>query len=333
MSDRGDPEGADDLHDSDADRDPDIVHRLGTEDEENKRFQQNFKPKQYPPGHKRGNTTEHYVEILEQPPVSIKTGFQSVASSGRILFAGNGPDIHSFDIVEKSHLSAWMYPKEKNFPKIPETLKEVFNPNRPTWELRDEEKEAMAKKAEAKKEGPAVKRRKLNTQKNGTAPNVELDENGKFAEGVEAEPETPEVTKSSSGDEVVDKLDPFPARPTNPELWHSGLVDEEDPKPKPVLNGKDLNAIKYEESSERAPDFAPEGWTVDKKNWRRPEFRPESRLEWKAQASTATPDIPMVQCLSVTNDGKHVVAVTGSDKVIWVFDHDGNGKLTVQSQR
>lgn len=42
---------------------------------------------------------------------------------------------------------------------------------------------------------------------------------------------------------------------------------------------------------------------------------------------------PMIQCLTATTDGKHVVAVTGSDKTIWVFEHDGAGNLVQLSQR
>ncbi|KAK3394696.1 hypothetical protein B0H63DRAFT_517799 [Podospora didyma] len=42
---------------------------------------------------------------------------------------------------------------------------------------------------------------------------------------------------------------------------------------------------------------------------------------------------PFVQGLHATTDGRHLVAVTGSDKTIWVFEHDGAGKLIQLSQR
>lgn len=42
---------------------------------------------------------------------------------------------------------------------------------------------------------------------------------------------------------------------------------------------------------------------------------------------------PMVQCLTATPDGRYVVAVTGLDKIIWVFEHDGAGNLEQLSQR
>ncbi|KAI0022176.1 hypothetical protein F4780DRAFT_777887 [Xylariomycetidae sp. FL0641] len=45
------------------------------------------------------------------------------------------------------------------------------------------------------------------------------------------------------------------------------------------------------------------------------------------------PEIAFVILLTATSDGSHVVAVTGQDKTIWVFAHDGKGGLTELSQR
>lgn len=45
------------------------------------------------------------------------------------------------------------------------------------------------------------------------------------------------------------------------------------------------------------------------------------------------PDQPIIIQLTSTDDGQHVVAVTGHDKAIWVFEHDGNGNLKELSKR
>ncbi|KAL7936303.1 hypothetical protein V8C35DRAFT_297463 [Trichoderma chlorosporum] len=45
------------------------------------------------------------------------------------------------------------------------------------------------------------------------------------------------------------------------------------------------------------------------------------------------PDRPVITHLTSTPDGGHVVAITGHDKAIWVFEHDGNGQLKQLSQR
>lgn len=42
---------------------------------------------------------------------------------------------------------------------------------------------------------------------------------------------------------------------------------------------------------------------------------------------------PFLHALSVTPDGRHLVALTGSDKTIWVFERDGSGHLKLLSQR
>lgn len=311
---------------------PTAIRGMGTEKEENIRFQTYTQLKQYPPGHKRHNNQETFVEVMEQPRVSIKTGFQCIASSGRVLFAANGPDIHSFDILGKTHLSTWKYPKDKNFPKIPEALTTVHDPNLPSWAFQPDELKGLKPKNGTENDGPTAKRRKLNKQNRQRVSDEKTDVTESQANDTNAE-----ATKGASSEGEISKEDQLPTRPTNPELWHSGIADEEEGKPEPLAkNGKglDVGNAKYEKSSVRAPDNKPEGWVVnDAENWRRPEFRPGRRLEWKHQPSTATPDIPLVQCMSVTADGKHVVAVTGSDKTIWVYEHDGNGQLTLLSQR
>ncbi|KAK0733436.1 hypothetical protein B0T26DRAFT_19797 [Lasiosphaeria miniovina] len=44
-------------------------------------------------------------------------------------------------------------------------------------------------------------------------------------------------------------------------------------------------------------------------------------------------DVPFIHELSATTDGRHIVAITGSDKTIWVFEHDGAGNLKELSRR
>ncbi|CAM1506532.1 Fc.00g061730.m01.CDS01 [Cosmosporella sp. VM-42] len=45
------------------------------------------------------------------------------------------------------------------------------------------------------------------------------------------------------------------------------------------------------------------------------------------------PDRPVVSHITSTSDGAHLLAITGHDKVIWVFEHDGKGQLTQLSRR
>ncbi|ODA82934.1 hypothetical protein RJ55_01443 [Drechmeria coniospora] len=55
--------------------------------------------------------------------------------------------------------------------------------------------------------------------------------------------------------------------------------------------------------------------------------------ESKKHQVARVPDRPVVTLLTSTEDGRHVLAVSGHDKVIWVFAHDGHGSLTRLSQR
>lgn len=45
------------------------------------------------------------------------------------------------------------------------------------------------------------------------------------------------------------------------------------------------------------------------------------------------PDRPVITHLASTPDGSHLLAVTGHDKVVWVFKHDGNGQIEELSRR
>ncbi|KAG5927451.1 hypothetical protein E4U42_002254 [Claviceps africana] len=44
-------------------------------------------------------------------------------------------------------------------------------------------------------------------------------------------------------------------------------------------------------------------------------------------------DRPVITLMTCTTDGSHLVAVSGHDKALWVFEHDGRGVLTQLSQR
>ncbi|RYP93494.1 hypothetical protein DL770_000378 [Monosporascus sp. CRB-9-2] len=51
------------------------------------------------------------------------------------------------------------------------------------------------------------------------------------------------------------------------------------------------------------------------------------------QPASRLQEQPFVILITATSDGKHVVAVTGTDKTVWVFEHDGKGGLKELSQR
>ncbi|KAI1082876.1 hypothetical protein F5B20DRAFT_577955 [Whalleya microplaca] len=68
-----------------------------------------------------------------------------------------------------------------------------------------------------------------------------------------------------------------------------------------------------------------------------PEGAPNGKDQKKKQPKTRQPpprlELPFMILLTATEDGSHVVAVTGQDKTLWVFEHDGKGSLKELSQR
>ncbi|KAI0200066.1 hypothetical protein F4808DRAFT_176469 [Astrocystis sublimbata] len=59
----------------------------------------------------------------------------------------------------------------------------------------------------------------------------------------------------------------------------------------------------------------------------------KSQKKGKTNRAPAATDAPLVALLMATADGGHVIAVTGQDKTLWVFEHDGKGSLTETSRR
>lgn len=59
----------------------------------------------------------------------------------------------------------------------------------------------------------------------------------------------------------------------------------------------------------------------------------KDKSESKKLRVARVPDLPIIIQLTSSDDGRHVLAVSGHDKVIWVFSHDGQGVLTQLSQR
>ncbi|KAK5634427.1 hypothetical protein RRF57_010140 [Xylaria bambusicola] len=59
----------------------------------------------------------------------------------------------------------------------------------------------------------------------------------------------------------------------------------------------------------------------------------KSQKKGRANRLPPTPEMPFVVLLAATEDGSYVIAVTGQDKTLWVFEHDGKGSLKEISQR
>ncbi|ATY59393.1 Quino amine dehydrogenase [Cordyceps militaris] len=74
------------------------------------------------------------------------------------------------------------------------------------------------------------------------------------------------------------------------------------------------------------PDNEDEDKTGTKRKKRRAKGQGKPKL-------TPVPDRPVIIQLTTTGDGSHLVAVSGHDKAVWVFTHDGNGQLSQLSKR
>ncbi|KAK1776620.1 hypothetical protein QBC45DRAFT_419092 [Copromyces sp. CBS 386.78] len=95
------------------------------------------------------------------------------------------------------------------------------------------------------------------------------------------------------------------------------------------------------ESKKESKEEATEGQTEAKSEGQNQEANRRSRRQKQKQKTEggwaknnkAVLEKPFVQGMYLTTNGRHLVAITGSDKTIWVFEHDGAGNLKQLSQR
>ncbi|KAG6004442.1 hypothetical protein E4U21_001064 [Claviceps maximensis] len=100
-----------------------------------------------------------------------------------------------------------------------------------------------------------------------------------------------------------------------------------------TAQGEDANAAsdnteaQKTENTSAAKAGAKEGKRKGKKQSKGPSHGDNSRM------GKVVVDRPIITLMTCTNDGSHLVAVSGHDKALWVFEHDGQGALTQLSQR
>lgn len=72
------------------------------------------------------------------------------------------------------------------------------------------------------------------------------------------------------------------------------------------------------------------------KNWKQKKDEKDiARRDGQTPKPTSrkAPEQPIITHLVATSTGAHLVAVSGHDKTIWVFEHDGDGNLKQLTQR
>ncbi|KAI9166980.1 tRNA (guanine-N(7)-)-methyltransferase non-catalytic subunit trm82 [Paramyrothecium foliicola] len=110
-------------------------------------------------------------------------------------------------------------------------------------------------------------------------------------------------------------------------------ADDDEPPAKRQKVAED--ALSTEKESSAAPEpteGAPEDAGSSVRKGKGKKSKKKKQGSEQAQAPRV-PERPVIAHLASTEDGSHVLAVSGHDKTIWVFTHDGKGNLTQYSQR
>jgi tRNA (guanine-N(7)-)-methyltransferase subunit TRM82 len=71
----------------------------------------------------------------------------------------------------------------------------------------------------------------------------------------------------------------------------------------------------------------PEGDDAKANGKKKPVKKGRSKPDFSSQEK------PYVNIMKATHSGSHLIAMTGMDKNVWVFEHDGKGQLKEVSQR
>ncbi|KAF5004740.1 hypothetical protein FDECE_8785 [Fusarium decemcellulare] len=111
--------------------------------------------------------------------------------------------------------------------------------------------------------------------------------------------------------------------------------DEDEPpaKRQKVEEPKDEAArAEAEASEEKQPED--KSAAEKKKGGKKSKNRQQNQQRTKEHNNISrVPDRPVITHLTSTANGSHILAITGHDKVIWVFENDGKGSLTQLSKR
>lgn len=105
-----------------------------------------------------------------------------------------------------------------------------------------------------------------------------------------------------------------------------GEVSDEPPAKRQKVEEPKDEAVK--ETEQEDPEKQASG---KKKGGKKSKNRNQPRN--KEHNISRVPDRPVITHLTSTSDGSHVLAITGHDKAIWVFENDGKGNLTQLSKR
>ncbi|TRX93864.1 hypothetical protein FHL15_005246 [Xylaria flabelliformis] len=106
------------------------------------------------------------------------------------------------------------------------------------------------------------------------------------------------------------------------ETTHGRLESEEQTRQQPPSKRRKLGSDEADAETE-AGQGTPAATANGEKN----------QKKGKANWAQPKPEAPLIVLLTATADGSHVIAVTGQDKTLWVFEHDGKGSLEEVSRR
>lgn len=99
---------------------------------------------------------------------------------------------------------------------------------------------------------------------------------------------------------------------------------EDDKRGAPAASAADASATQDKDDAQNDGEGKGKGRGKKKK---------KGRSEDQEHQLARAPDRPVITQVTSSADGRHVLAVSGHDKAIWVFEHDGQGRLTLLSQR
>lgn len=116
------------------------------------------------------------------------------------------------------------------------------------------------------------------------------------------------------------------------EMVETGDVDEPPAKRQKVSEDE----TKGNGGEESTQTVTAEKDNADKKGGRggkKSKNRQKNDQNKKESFFSRVPDRPVITHMTSTSDGHHLLAISGHDKNIWVFEHEGKGQLTQLSQR
>ncbi|KAI0176295.1 hypothetical protein GGR52DRAFT_540317 [Hypoxylon sp. FL1284] len=128
-------------------------------------------------------------------------------------------------------------------------------------------------------------------------------------------------------------LTKLPGNGTPQETLQDGDINDQEESEQPPSKKRRLDSDEKPDEGKADQDETGIAETAENDGDGKKKTKKQKQKKPKSESYAQRTELPFVILLTATKDGSRLIAVTGQDKTLWVFEHDGNGVLKELSRR